>query len=155
MQNVTARVGDGGEVWEMISTKGRYGLRVMIDLAEHDGVCVPLKDIARRQEISKKYLEILAKDLVRGNLIRGESGKGGGYRLLRPAEDYTVGEIIERMEGTLASVACLAENAEACPRTACCQTLPLWQEYDRVVRDFLYSKKLSDLVRPEKNLDEP
>ena len=131
----------------MISTRGRYALRVMIDLAENEcGKYIPLKDIADRQEISKKYLEIIVKDLVRGGLIKGASGKGGGYRLCRKPEEYIVGEIIEMMEGSLATVACLAPNAEPCPRAAACKTLPLWSEYDKMVHDFFYSKKLSDLL---------
>ena len=134
----------------MISTKGRYALRVMIDLAEHDqGIPVPLKDIAERQGISKKYLEIIVKELVDGKLVKGASGKGGGYVLLRKAEEYPVGEIVELMEGTLAPVACLQKDAEECPRYAGCVTLPLWQELDTLVRDFLYSKKLTDLIRHE------
>ena len=131
----------------MISTKGRYALRVMIDLAEQDkGQPVPLKDIAERQGISKKYLEIIVKDLVDGKLVKGASGKGGGYVLLRKPEEYSVGEIVELMEGTLAPVACLSKDAEACPRYASCVTLPLWQELDQLVHDFLYQKKLSELV---------
>ena len=131
----------------MISTKGRYALRVMIDLAEHEqGQPVPLKDIAERQGISKKYLEIIVKDLVDGQLVKGASGKGGGYVLLRRPEDYSVGEIVELMEGTLAPVACLQKDAEECPRYASCATLPLWQELDQLVRDFLYQKKLTDLI---------
>ena len=131
----------------MISTKGRYALRVMIDLAEHDkGQPVPLKDIAERQGISKKYLEIIVKDLVDGKLVKGASGKGGGYVLLRKPEEYSVGEIVELMEGSLAPVACLSKDAEACPRYASCVTLPLWQELDQLVHDFLYQKKLNELV---------
>ena len=132
----------------MISTKGRYALRVMIDLAEHDkGQPVPLKDIAERQEISKKYLEIIVRDLVDGKLVKGASGKGGGYVLLRKPEEYSVGEIVELMEGTLAPVACLSKDAEACPRYKDCVTLPLWREMDQLVHDFLYQKKLSELVK--------
>ena len=131
----------------MISTKGRYALRVMIDLAEHDqGQPVPLKDIAERQGISKKYLEIIVKDLVDGKLVKGASGKGGGYVLLRRPEEYSIGEIVELMEGTLAPVACLQKDAEECPRYASCVTLPLWQELDQLVHDFLYQKKLTDLI---------
>ncbi len=131
----------------MISTRGRYALRVMIDLAEQEqGQYIPLKDIAARQEISKKYLEIIVKDMVRGSLIAGVSGKGGGYKLCRKPEDYTVGEILELMEGTLSSVACLADKNYDCPRRAICQTLPMWEEYDKMVRDFFYHKKLSDLL---------
>ena len=133
----------------MISTKGRYALRVMIDLAEHAGADhIPLKDIAERQQISKKYLEIIVKDLVRGKLVVGVSGKGGGYHLSRKPEEYPVGEIIELMEGNLAAVACLENGALPCPRADRCETLPMWKEYNQLVHDFLYSKKLSDLVRP-------
>ena len=131
----------------MISTKGRYAVRVMIDLAEHAGEGnIPLKDVAERQEISKKYLEIIVKELVRGGLVSGMSGKGGGYRLCRNPEEYTVGEIIELMEGTLAPVACLAPGCPECPRKEFCKTLPMWTEYDSMVRGFFYGKKLSDLV---------
>lgn len=131
----------------MISTKGRYALRIMLDLAEHrkDGY-IPLKDIAERQQISKKYLEIIAKELVEGKLITGISGKGGGYRLLRAPEEYSVGEILELMEGSLATVACLACDAEACPRAEDCQTLPMWSEFDRMTHDYFYGKKLTDLI---------
>ncbi|MBR2560254.1 MAG: Rrf2 family transcriptional regulator [Firmicutes bacterium] len=131
----------------MISTKGRYAVRVMIDLAEHAGEGnIPLKDVAERQEISKKYHEIIVKELVRGGLVSGMSGKGGGYRLCRSPEEYTVGEIIELMEGTLAPVACLAPGCPECPRKEFCKTLPMWTEYDSMVRGFFYGKKLSDLV---------
>ena len=131
----------------MISTRGRYAIRVLLDLAEHDnGGYIPLKDVASRQEISKKYLEIIVKDLVDGKLVKGASGKGGGYVLLRKPEEYSVGEIVELMEGTLAPVACLQKDAEECPRYASCATLPLWQELDQLVHDFLYQKKLTDLL---------
>ena len=131
----------------MISTKGRYALRVMLDLAEHADGPTPLKEIAERQEISKKYLEIIVRDLVRAKLIRGSSGKGGGYTLCRAPEEYTVGEILARTEGTLAAVACLAEGAEKCPRAAKCRTLPMWSELDGLIHDYFYSKKLSDLLK--------
>ena len=133
----------------MVSTKGRYALRVMLDLAEHaDEGVVPLKDIALRQEVSKKYLEIIVRDLVAGKLIRGSSGKGGGYRLCRRPQDYTVGEIIELTEGTLAPIACLAADAGKCPRADRCKTLPFWHEFDTMVHDFFYSRRLSDLLAP-------
>ena len=135
----------------MISTKGRYALRVMLDLAEHgEEGYIPLKDVAARQGISKKYLEILVKELVNGGLIAGVSGKGGGYRLCRAPEEYSVGEILERMEGSLATVACLADGAAACPRAGECETLPLWAEYDKLTRDFFYGKRLSDLLTKER-----
>ena len=131
----------------MISTKGRYALRVMIDLAEHaDAGNVPLKDIAERQDISKKYLEIIVKEMVSSGLLRGVSGKGGGYSLCRNAEEYTVGEILELMEGTLSPVACLAREDYNCPRADQCLTLPMWQEYDQLTREFFYNKKLSSFL---------
>ena len=131
----------------MISTKGRYAVRVMIDLAQnYNGGYIPLKDIAERQELSKKYLEIIAKDLVDGGLLTGASGKGGGYRLSRAPEDYSIGEILELMEGSMCSVACLADKNYKCSRRRKCPTLPMWKEYDRLVHDFFYSKKLSDFL---------
>ncbi len=131
----------------MISTKGRYALRVMIDLAEQDSDgYVPLKDIAERQDISKKYLEIITKDLVTGGFLVGVSGRGGGYKLTRRPEEYSVGSILEYMEGSLDAVACLAKDAPPCPRASACKTLPLWEEYDQLTHDFFYGKTLADLV---------
>ena len=139
---------EGGAM--MITTKGRYALRVMLDLAEHYGEAhIPLKDIAERQMISKKYLEIIVRDLVNGNLVSGVSGKGGGYRLVRAPEDYSVGEILEKTEGPLSPVACLAGGAAPCPRAADCQTLPLWAEYDKLTHDFFYGKRLVDLMKQD------
>ena len=131
----------------MISTKGRYALRVMIDLAQQnsDGY-VPLKEIAEREQISKKYLEIIVKELVGAKLLTGVSGKGGGYRLSRKPEAYSVGEILEVTEGSLAIVACLAKGAEECPRAKSCDTLPMWSELDKIIHDYFYSKKLSELL---------
>ena len=131
----------------VISTRGRYAIRVMIDLAENGaGGYVPLKEIAERQEISKKYLEIIVRDLVAGGLLSGASGKGGGYRLCRKPEEYTIGEILSLMEGSFSAVACLSPGAEPCPRAGICRTLPLWTEYDRLTRDFFFGKHLSDYV---------
>ena len=132
----------------MISTKGRYALRVMIDLAEHNEErYVPLKEIAERQGISKKYLEIIVKDLVKAGLLTGTSGKGGGYQLCRKPAEYNVGEILEVSEGTLALVSCLAEGSAQCERAPQCQTLPMWSELDGIIHDYFYNKKLSDLIK--------
>ena len=110
----------------MISTKGRYALRFLADVAEHQGSgFVPLKDVAARQEISEKYLEIVVKELVKGGLLDTLRGKGGGYRLNSLPEEYSVKAIIERMEGPLAPVACLEPGQGACPRSKDCRTLPL------------------------------
>lgn len=130
----------------MISTKGRYAIRFMIDLAENNnGSPVPLDDVAKRQEISKKYLEIVVKLLVKGKLVKGTSGKGGGYRLLRPVEEYTVWEILEVTEGSLATVACLSQDAIDCPRKDCCKTLPMWKHFDRMVREYFSAITLAQL----------
>ena len=131
----------------MISTKGRYALRIMIDLAQNgENGNVALKDIAERQHISKKYLEIIVRDLVKSGMIEGVSGKGGGYKLCRRPDEYTVFEIIEVMEGTLAPVACLEDNAWECPLASDCHTLPLWKEYYQLTHDFFSGKSLSDLI---------
>ena len=131
----------------MISTKGRYAIRFMIDLAEQtEGLPVPLEDAAVRQEISKKYLESVVKLLVDAKLVKGTSGKGGGYRLLRRPEEYTIEEILKITEGTLAAVACLDEDAESCPRAKNCKTLPMWKKYDSMVHEFFRNITLADLV---------
>ncbi len=131
----------------MISTKGRYALRVALDLAVADSdEYIPLKDVAERQGISKKYLEIIAKDLVRGGILKGASGKHGGYKLAKSSDEITVGEVIKLMEGTIAPVACLNDNADECPRRAVCETLSMWEELYKLEYDFLYGKKLSDLL---------
>ena len=131
----------------MISTRGRYAIRIMIDLAENnDGSYIPLKDIAERQEISKKYLEILVKDMVTDGLIVGHSGKGGGYMLCRKPEEYTVGEILDLMEKSMSPVACLADKDYVCDRKDRCQTLPMWTKFDDMVHDYFYGIKLTDLL---------
>ena len=131
----------------MISTKGRYALRVVLDLAEHNsGEYVPLSEISTRQEISMKYLEIIVKSLVQGKLLEGQRGKGGGYRLTRPLNEYLIGEILELTEGTLATVACLDNGANICPREEKCKTLVMWKKYDSMVHDFFYNITIEDLM---------
>ena len=131
----------------MISTKARYALRVMIDLAEHqDAGYIPLKDIAARQEISEKYLEIIIKILVKGKMLKGHRGKGGGYILTREPSEYIVGDIIEITEGPLAPVACLQPDAEVCNRKDICVTLPLWEKYYTLVHDFFFHITLEDVI---------
>ena len=131
----------------LISTKGRYALRVMIDLAEHqsDGY-IPLKAIAERQEISEKYLESIIKLLVKGRLLAGLRGKGGGYKLTMAPEQYTMDAILRLTEESLAPVACLEPGAAVCPRMASCRTLPLWQGLDKVIHNYLSSITLADLM---------
>lgn len=119
----------------------------MIDLAKRqDDNYVALKDVALSQDISKKYLEIIVKDLVEAGLLEGKPGKSGGYKLSRKPEEYTVAEILEIMEGTLAPVACLEENAALCPRASYCETLPMWKEFYGKISDFFHDKKISDLI---------
>ena len=132
----------------MVSTRGRYALRVMIDLAEHRSAgYVPLKAIAERQQISEKYLENILKSLVQNRMLEGLRGKGGGYRLTKEPEAYTVGSILRLTEDTLAPVACLSDNALPCPRAAECRTLPMWQGLDKLVNDYFDGITIADLVR--------
>lgn len=132
----------------MVSTRGRYALRVMIDIAEHgDGKYTAMKSVAERQEISLKYMEKILPLLVSANLIEGVHGKGGGYRLTREPKDYSVSEILNVTEGSLAPVACLECGAEACKRTAECRTLPMWMELNRIVNDYLDKVTLADLMK--------
>ena len=131
----------------MVSTKGRYALRVMIDLAEHQAEgYIPLKAIARRQEISEKYLESILKSLVQSQFLTGVRGKGGGYRLTRPPEQYTVGSILRLTEGSLAPVACLEQAHVDCPRMAGCRTLPMWRKLNTMIQDFFDGITLADLM---------
>ena len=131
----------------MVSTKGRYALRFLLDLAEHQAEgYVPLKDVAGRQEISEKYLEIVVKELVKGGFLAVMRGKGGGYRLNRPSEEYSVKSILALMEETLVPVACLKPGQATCPRKDRCRTLPLWQGLDQVISDYLEPITLADLI---------
>ena len=131
----------------MISTKGRYALRVLIDLAEQDSQTpVPLKDIAKRQDISEKYLQHIAKLLVNEGLIRGTSGKGGGYLMARPPQECSVADVLSAAEGTLAPVACLACDTNECEKSDTCKTLPLWQGYESITLDYFSNITIADLV---------
>ena len=132
----------------MISTKGRYALRVMIDIAEnqHDGY-LPLREIAARQEISEKYLEAIVKSLVKAQYLTGLRGKAGGYRLTRPPQEYTVGSILRLTEGSLAPVACLGDNPPDCPRMADSRTLPMWRELNTMIQNYFDGITLADLTK--------
>ena len=132
----------------MISTRGRYALRVMIDLAEHGGGdFVPMKEVAARQAISLKYIERIMPLLTKENLVEGLHGKGGGYRLCRPPEDYSVGEILRITEGELAPVACLERGAKPCSRAAECRTLPMWKKYYAMTNEFFDGISIADLMK--------
>lgn len=138
----------------MISTRGRYALRVMIDIAEHSsGDFVPMKEVAARQEISLKYIERIMPLLTKENLVEGQHGKGGGYRLCRPPEDYPVGEILRATEGGLAPVACLECGAKPCSRAAECRTLPMWQKYYAMTNAFFDGISVADLMQNEASFD--
>ena len=138
----------------LISTRGRYALRVLVDMAEHQrDAYVPLKEIAERQEISEKYLESIVKDLVRSGMLTGLRGKGGGYRLAKAPEAITVGAVLRLMEGTLAPVACLEEGRPACPRMAICRTLPMWEGLDRLIREYLDGYTIADLMATDEGFD--
>ena len=134
----------------IVSTKGRYALRVMIDLAEHRSEkYVPLKEVAARQEISEKYLENILKVLVQNGFLEGLRGKGGGYRLTRSPDQYTVGEILTLTEGSLATVSCLAPGAPVCRRMANCRTYEMWKGLDDMIADYFNKITLADLAAPE------
>lgn len=131
-----------------VSTKGRYALRLMIDLAEHDrGDYIPLKEISARQNVSVKYLEQIVNQLSRAGLLRSVRGAQGGYRLAKDPEDYTAGEILRVTEGGLAPIACLSEAAEACPRGGECETLDFWIGLAGVIDRYVDGVSLADLVR--------
>ena len=131
----------------MISTRGRYALRLMLDLAEYQGNgYVPLKDSAQRQDISKKYLEQIIPTLNRFDLLRTTRGYQGGYRLARAPKDYTLGDILRATEGSLAPVACLETDDNTCARQADCATLPVWRGLDRVINEYLDGITLQDVL---------
>lgn len=134
----------------LISTKGRYALRVMIDLAEHqNGNCIPMKEIAQRQDISQKYLERIMVVLTKAGLVYGAHGKGGGYKLNRPPEEYRVSDILRLLEGSLAPVSCLECNAEPCEKAAECRTLPMWKEVSTILNNYFDSITIADLMRTD------
>ena len=135
----------------MVSTRGRYALRVMIDLAEQKASgYIPMKDIAARQEISKKYMEQIMPVLVKNGLVDGVHGQKGGYKLTRSPENYKVGEILRLTEGDLAPVACLAKDAEPCERCEKCKTVKMWDNFNRLTNEFFDGITISDLM--DKNM---
>ena len=132
----------------LISTRGRYALRVMIDLAEQkEEGYIPMKEVASRQGISLKYLERILPALSKNKLIEGVHGKGGGYRLVKNPEDYRVGDILRITEGDLAPVACLGEDAKVCQRAQECRTLTLWSNFYNMINEYFDGVTLADLIR--------
>ena len=137
-----------------ISTKGRYSLRVMIDLAEHSNEnYIPMKEVAERQGISLKYLERLTPVLTKNHLISGVHGKGGGYKLTREPDQYTVWEILSLAEGELAPVACLGGERNECDRAMECRTLPIWEKYYQITKDYFSGITVADLMMREPGND--
>lgn len=136
----------------MISTRGRYALRVMIDLAEHqDEGYIPMKDVAKRQGVSLGYMEKILPVLVKNGIVEGLQGKTGGYRLIRKPEEYTLGEILRLTEGSLSPVACLECSATPCEKAADCRTLPVWTELDRRINEYLDSVTVANLLKFNSN----
>lgn len=134
----------------MVSTKGRYALRVIIDLAENGGDgYTPMKNVAERQGISLKYLERILPLLVSAELVEGVHGKGGGYKLTRKPAKIKVGEVLRAAEGDIAPVACLECNADICSRQDTCRTLPMWVKLDAMINDYLDSVTIKDLMESE------
>lgn len=132
----------------LVSTRGRYALRVLADLAENGrGGYVPMKDIARRQGISLKYLEQIIPVLSKNGIVEGIQGKGGGYRLIMRPEDCRIGDVLRLTEGDLAPVACLEDGAKPCERTKQCRTYPLWVEFYDIVNAFFDGKTLADIIK--------
>ena len=135
----------------IVSTKGRYALRVMVHFAKRGGEdYIPLKEIAEAEGISQKYLESIMTLLSKGGFVDAVHGKGGGYRLNRKPEDFTVGSILKLTEGSLAAVACTSQGAAACSRTTCCQTLPMWEKLEKMIDEFFEGITLADLLKEGK-----
>ena len=132
----------------IVSTKGRYALRVMVRFAQQGGDrYIPLKEIAEAEEISQKYLETIMTTLSKAGFVDAVHGKGGGYRLSRKPEEYTIGSILKLTEGSLAAVSCTAQGAAACSRTECCQAKPMWDRLEKLIDDFFEGITLADLLK--------
>ena len=135
----------------IVSTKGRYALRVMVHFAQRGGdEYIPLKEIAEAESISQKYLESIMSTLSKAGFLDAVHGKGGGYRLNRPAEEYTVGAILKLTEGGISAVSCTTQGASACSRTECCQAKPMWDKLDKMIDDFFEGITIADLLKDTK-----
>ena len=134
----------------IVSTKGRYALRVMVDLAQRGEEYVPLKEIAEAEHISQKYLESIMTVLSKGGFVDAVHGKGGGYRLNRSPDKYTIGSILKLTEGSLAAVSCTTQGPAACSRSECCQTKPMWDRLDKMIDDFFEGITVADLLKEGK-----
>ena len=135
----------------IVSTKGRYALRVMVRFAQQGSErYIPLKEIAEAEDISQKYLETIMSTLSKAGFVDAVHGKGGGYRLNRKPEEYTVGSILKLTEGSLAAVSCTSQGAAACSRTECCQAKPMWDRLEKLIDDFFEGITLADLLKDGK-----
>ncbi len=131
-----------------ITTKGRYALRIMVDLAQQQSdAFIPLKEISARQEISEKYAEMIIGLLCKAGLVYSSRGKGGGYKLVKPADKCSVGSVLKAAEGSLAPVTCLEHPENICPNAGACKTLPMWTELERRIEEYLESVSISDLAK--------
>ena len=134
----------------IVSTKGRYALRVMVHFAQRGGEeYIPLKEIAELEGISQKYLESIMTVLSKAGFVDAVHGKGGGYRLNRKPEEYTVGAILKLTEGSLSAVSCTSQGAAACSRTECCQTKPMWDKLDKMIDDFFEGITIADILKDQ------
>ena len=132
----------------IVSTKGRYALRVMVSLARRAGEdYIPLKEIAEEEGISQKYLEAIMTTLSKAGFVDAVHGKGGGYRLNRQPKEYTIGSILKLTEGSLNVASCTTQGAAACSRSECCQALPMWEKLDKMIDDFFEGITLADLLK--------
>ena len=132
----------------IVSTKGRYALRVMVCFAQRGNEdYIPLKEIAEAEGISQKYLESIMTTLSKAGFVDAIHGKGGGYRLNRRPEEYTIGSILKLTEGSLHVASCTTQGASACARSSCCQTLPMWERLDKMIDDFFEGITLADLLQ--------
>ena len=135
----------------IVSTKGRYALRVMVHFAQRGGEgFIPLKELAEAEGISQKYLESIMPTLAKAGFVDAGHGKGGGYRLSRKPEDYTIGSILKLTEGGLAAVSCTSQGAAACSRQECCEAKPMWDKLDKMIDDFFEDITLADLLKDGK-----
>ena len=135
----------------IVSTKGRYALRVMVSFAQRGGEeYIPLKEIAEAEGISQKYLESIMTTLSKAGFVDAVHGKGGGYRLNRKPEEYTVGSILKLTEGGLTTVSCTSQGAAACSRAECCNALPMWEKLDKMINDFFDGITIADLLKETK-----
>ena len=136
----------------IVSTKGRYALRVMVRLAQQQGdELIPLKEIAESEHMSQKYLESIMTTLSKAGFVDAAHGKGGGYRLNRKANEYTIGSILKLTEGSLAAVSCTSQGPSACDRSECCQTKPMWDKLDKMIDEFFEGITIADLLKEGQN----